>query len=104
MSRHSLNIEVLKIIGNYSTFQPSWALSAVDLPSSPADVYTDYFKFLETVAAWIEQRAKLQMKRKGLACEVIRLNGNKIWGGVGVYTVSELFFDSGMTFKIFYHY
>ena len=54
----------------------------------------DYLKFLEVVSAWIEERAR-RSKRKGLACEVIRLNGNKIWGGVGVYTVSELFFDSG---------
>jgi len=30
-----------------------------------------------------------------LACEVIRKAGNKVWGGVGVYTISELFFDGG---------
>ena len=71
----------------------------MDLPSTPTDVYTNYFKFLETVAAWIEERAnQSRAKRNGLACEVIRLNGNKIWGGVGVYTVCELFFDSGMIF------
>jgi len=45
------------------------------------------------VAKWIVTRA--QMPRKALACEVMRTDGNKVWGGVGVYTASEIFFDAG---------
>ncbi|KAF9521419.1 hypothetical protein CPB83DRAFT_900752 [Crepidotus variabilis] len=46
------------------------------------------------VVRWIESRSK--SLRDGLACEVIRGDGGKVWGGVGVYTVSELFFDAGI--------
>jgi hypothetical protein len=50
--------------------------------------------FLGIIADWIESRAKL--KRNGLACSVLRGSAsNKVWGGVGVYTVSEIFFDAG---------
>ncbi len=36
------------------------------------------------------------MLRNGLACEAMRTDG-KVWGGVGVYTASEIFFDAGMS-------
>ena len=64
-------------------------------PPPPADVYKKpYVEFLSTVADWIESRAKL--KHTGLACVVMRTSaGNKVWGGVGVYTISEIFFDAG---------
>jgi len=51
------------------------------------------------VAEWIAERARSSSKRSGLACEAIRTNGNKVWGGVGVYTVCELFMDSGEFFN-----
>lgn len=41
------------------------------------------------------QRAKsLQSHRSGFACKVMR-KANKVWGGVGVYTVIEIFFLAG---------
>jgi len=49
------------------------------------------------VAKWIVSRA--QMPRRGLACEVMRTDGSKVWGGVGVYTASEIFFDAGMLIR-----
>lgn len=36
------------------------------------------------------------MPRNALACEAMRTDGSKVWGGVGVYTASEIFFDAGM--------
>ena len=67
----------------------------------PSDVYDDYFKFLNEVAEWIAERARSSSKRSGLACEAIQINGNKVWGGVGVYTVCELFMDSGKLLNVY---
>lgn len=70
---------------------------AKDLPKSPPDVFFTFLDFLKEVSDWIKSRATSKSaKRTGLACEVIRINGNKVFGGVGVYTICELFFDSGM--------
>ena len=37
--------------------------------------------------------------RTGLACEAVR-GANRVWSGVGVYTVSELFFMAGKPYHI----
>jgi hypothetical protein len=61
------------------------------MDAAPPDVYEDYAGFLQIVAAWIKERAKSTSKRTGLASMVVR-NASEVWGGVGVYTVCELFF------------
>lgn len=62
---------------------------------SPPDIYSCYHNFLETVAKWISDRANSSSTKKdSSACQAMR-NANKVWGGVGVYTVSEIFFDAG---------
>ncbi len=78
-------------------FQPIWSTSINLLPPPPCDAYGSYQTFLEMVAKWIVSRA--QMPRRGLACEVMRTDGSKVWGGVGVYTASEIFFDAGMLIR-----
>ncbi|KDR72183.1 hypothetical protein GALMADRAFT_765703 [Galerina marginata CBS 339.88] len=76
-------------------FQPHWACSQMELPEGPVDVYTSYEQFLSNVADWIRKRANSSSDRLGLACEVMRINGNKVWSGFGVYSSSEVFHDSG---------
>ncbi|KAF8869972.1 hypothetical protein CPB84DRAFT_1693593 [Gymnopilus junonius] len=71
--------------------QPLWVESASELPPPPTDVY-DFPVFLSEVAGWI--REWLMSNRSSYACEVIRKDGKKVFGGVGVYTVCELFFDA----------
>jgi hypothetical protein len=69
------------------------------LPSIP--IYDDYSGFLTRVANWVEVRmSSLGSARHGLACEVVR-EAQDVWCGVGVYTVSELFFDAGKVLYCF---
>lgn len=78
--------------------QPVWASSIHDLPLGPPDVYEDFPRFVQHIADWIETRAaSKRMVWAGLACEVIR-KANTVWGGIGVYTVCELFYDAGKSF------
>ena len=86
----------------FSSLGPVWLQSFCSLETGltnttppPADIYKKpYVKFLSIVADWIKSHTT--WKHNGLACEVIRgPAGNKIWGGVGVYTVLEIFFIAG---------
>ena len=74
---------------------PNWAITLGDLPCPPANVYKKpYVNFLSTVADRIESQANLRCT--GLTCDVMQGSaGNKFWGGVGVYTIPEIFFDAG---------
>lgn len=89
---------VFKVSYNYfnsafiNSVQPIWARSREDLPAQHIDVYQDYCAFLEQVTAWADQ--KLSSPRDGFAINAIR-KACKIFGGVGVYTVLELFFRAG---------
>ena len=75
-----------------------WASSIHDLPLGPPDVYEDFPRFLQHIADWIEMQAESkQMVQTGLACEIIHKT-NPVWGGIGVYTVCELFYDAGKSF------
>jgi len=75
-------------------FQPIWMTFLTLLLSPPCDVYHSYQNFLQVVAKWIVTRA--YMLYNSLACEAMRTDG-KVWGGVWVYTASEIFFDAGMS-------
>lgn len=72
--------------------QPIWGRSREELPAQHVDVYQDYRGFLEQVTAWADQN--LSSARNGFAINAIR-KACKIFGGVGVYTVLELFFRAG---------
>ncbi|KAJ3506414.1 hypothetical protein NLJ89_g6883 [Agrocybe chaxingu] len=87
---------VLAFPTNDMMFQPEWSTSFEDLCKGSPDVYTSYSGFLKTVADWIEAQAASGSKRTRLACEAVR-NANDVWGGVGVYTVCEIFFDAGIS-------
>ena len=65
------------------------------LPLPPHDVYSSYPEFLAEVSNWI--RECWTLGRLSYACEVIRKQGRGVFGGVGVYTICELFFDAGMS-------
>ncbi|KXN81811.1 hypothetical protein AN958_03741 [Leucoagaricus sp. SymC.cos] len=78
-------------------FQPYWASDRSLLPVKSFNIHIQYCKFLSDVARWIDKRKqKKNCLRNGLACEVIR-EEEEVWGGVGVYTVCELFFDAGLS-------
>lgn len=67
-----------------------------DLPTKEADVYADYDDFLERVATWVRRYQNMAkgLKSWSLAVTAIR-KANDVWGGVGVYTVVEIFFLAG---------
>ncbi|KAF7790440.1 hypothetical protein EIP86_001395 [Pleurotus ostreatoroseus] len=77
-------------------FTPNWATSFEALPYQLPDVYTDYWSFLEAVANWIKARHKAKSSRSGLATTEIR-GANRVFAGIGVYTVLELFFLAGLS-------
>lgn len=58
----------------------------------------DHTAFLAHIATWIAGRAK-SGDRCGSAMETVR-KANKVWYGIGAYTVQELFFMAGETFHI----
>jgi hypothetical protein len=61
------------------------------------DVFEDFHGFLVALVDWLKARRRSQAPRTGLACEVMRNEegARKVWVGVGVYTVCELFFIAG---------
>jgi hypothetical protein len=65
---------------------------------SPPNVYHNFPSFLTLVASWIKEHKLWKSKRR--ACDLIREAGQAVFAGVGVYTVSELFFIAGMFFII----
>jgi hypothetical protein len=75
--------------------QPEWFINSADLPACPPDIYSDFTAFLHCVASWLSERSKAKQRNR-LACDIIR-ETCKVWAGIGVYTVCELFFDSGMS-------
>lgn len=75
-------------------FEPRWVKSTAELPAEPADAYADYNQFLKGVVQFMA--ARWHKPRDGLAADVIRTEGHLVFGGVGVYTVCEVFFDAGL--------
>ncbi|KAK7002032.1 hypothetical protein R3P38DRAFT_3609030 [Favolaschia claudopus] len=76
-------------------FQPIWKTSFAEF-RVPPNVYTATTDFLVLVADWIRSENFLAGRKYVLACEAIR-RANKIWYGIGVYTVMELFFMAGLS-------
>lgn len=63
-----------------------------------ADVYEEpYTSFLRVIADWIAQRTSSKGARLGLIFDVLR-SETMIFGGVGVYTASEICYDAGTPF------
>lgn len=60
------------------------------------DLYVDYPAWLSAVARIVkDMRQQGFHKRQQLATTAIRLTHGAVFGGVGVYTVAELFFMAG---------
>ncbi|THH12990.1 hypothetical protein EW146_g7184 [Bondarzewia mesenterica] len=79
--------------------QAQWAASRDDLPQrlKHISILDDYQGFLTSVAQWIQyRRSSEDTERTGLVCDVLRSHGD-IWGGVGVYTASEICFLAGIS-------
>ncbi|KAH7906784.1 hypothetical protein BJ138DRAFT_1104858 [Hygrophoropsis aurantiaca] len=76
--------------------QPVWSESSAALPTQLADVYEQRCTFIQRVVDWMSMRFHSQSKRDGLFTAVIR-DANTVWGGVGVYTSSELAFLAGLS-------
>ncbi|KAF8137907.1 hypothetical protein K438DRAFT_1947086 [Mycena galopus ATCC 62051] len=85
---------VIGFLSSDLVFQPTWALSRDELPSSPSDFYSREWDFLPALSEWMLGR--VGMERNGLACEVIRTT-NDVFLGIGVYTVIEIFFLAGLS-------
>ncbi|KAF8054957.1 hypothetical protein FPV67DRAFT_1459652 [Lyophyllum atratum] len=85
---------VLAFLSRDLLSQPIWAKSKESLPPTPPDLFHEYLAFLECVASWMSSRRNCA--RDGPACDEIRA-WNTTWSGIGVYTVSELFFDAGLS-------
>ncbi|KAJ3510969.1 hypothetical protein NMY22_g15802 [Coprinellus aureogranulatus] len=99
---------VLAFLSYDLLFQVKWVpLGASDIPSLIAshpdlcsiDVFHDFPGFLEALVDWIERRRRSGALRTGLACEIIRMEdgARRVWVGVGVYTVCEIFFLAGIS-------
>ncbi|KAJ3551199.1 hypothetical protein NM688_g4847 [Phlebia brevispora] len=87
---------VLAFVSMDLLFTPNWASKLNELPPCLPDVYTDYKSFVDGVAHWIIERRTGVSNRGGLAVIVIR-DANKVFAGIGVYTVIEVFFLAGLS-------
>ncbi|KAJ7022801.1 hypothetical protein C8F04DRAFT_1194154 [Mycena alexandri] len=76
-------------------FQPTWVEDILEL-LIPPNIYTSTSEFLFLVAGWISSENLLAGKKYQLACNVIR-DANKIFYGIGIYTVMELFYMAGLS-------
>ncbi|KAJ7735873.1 hypothetical protein DFH07DRAFT_779893 [Mycena maculata] len=76
-------------------FQPTWEDHVADF-SIPPNIYTETSDFLLLVSHWIEKENFLAGRKHVLACDAIR-SANKVWYGIGVYTVMELFLMAGLS-------
>ncbi|KIM34974.1 hypothetical protein M413DRAFT_14811 [Hebeloma cylindrosporum] len=91
------SIQILKKqdwIASVSTVpkKPTWRLTFEELRETKPDVYHQYNRFLENVVTWM----RLHSPRPQLACKAVR-DANQVWLGVGVYTVSEIFYMAGLS-------
>ncbi|KAG5222648.1 MULE domain-containing protein [Salix suchowensis] len=82
-----------------SSIQVTYWLTRDGLGILPYNIYSDFEKELERVAWWATQRRGMRRVDRystaNLAMKVIRA-ANTIFSGVGVYTVSELFYMAGL--------
>ncbi|KAF8987634.1 hypothetical protein BDZ89DRAFT_1152618 [Hymenopellis radicata] len=78
-------------------FTPFYATKRARLPAQHADVYAEFPEWLNAVVEWAAQRARNgDASRSRFAMYVIR-DARDVWGGVGVYTVAEIFFMAGLS-------
>jgi len=74
----------------------AWLYHAPTLKALPArhiNILVDYEAWVCSVVKWAKLRS--HKARKNLAIHAVR-EANTEWGGVGVYTVLELFFIAGL--------
>ncbi|TEB15755.1 hypothetical protein FA13DRAFT_1721077 [Coprinellus micaceus] len=101
---------VIAFLSQDLIFQVKWlSLETPDSIDSPlimnhpalvtVDVFENFGDFLGALVAWIKGRRRSQALRTSLASEVIRNEegARKVWVGVGVYTVCEIFFLAGIS-------
>ncbi|TFY56017.1 hypothetical protein EVJ58_g7891 [Rhodofomes roseus] len=78
-------------------FTPHWAFSKEELPVRHADVYTNFVGFLKGLVDWMENRWNNdRADMGGLAVNAIR-DADTVFGGLGVYSVVEVFFLAGLS-------
>ncbi|KII82876.1 hypothetical protein PLICRDRAFT_33194 [Plicaturopsis crispa FD-325 SS-3] len=81
----------------------TWSLKS-EPPRRHLCILNDFDAVLSAVARWTTSRRKSASSRQGLAIEVIRESrgdqGEAIWGGVGVYTATEIFIKAGIPYYI----
>lgn len=69
------------------------------LPASAVDVFDDFYGFLETVASWMQSRrsAKGSMTAMNAVRQALvpGTNNQKVFPGLGVYTVNEVWHIAG---------
>ncbi|KAF9524144.1 hypothetical protein CPB83DRAFT_898105 [Crepidotus variabilis] len=87
-----------------NVFQPSWEYSRQDLQIEYHDVYSNFHGFLSDIAKWMhEQRggkssgAMVLKPKERLLLALTVVRDEKVWHGVGVYTVSEIFHIAGLS-------
>ncbi|KAI0367937.1 hypothetical protein BV20DRAFT_520392 [Pilatotrama ljubarskyi] len=69
-----------------------------DVPIQHLDVYEDYTAFLAALAECVERAANVGFHKKtALATTAVRETYRRVFGGVGTYTVVELFFMAGLS-------
>ncbi|KAF8058000.1 hypothetical protein FPV67DRAFT_1525416 [Lyophyllum atratum] len=75
--------------------QLHWANSRDKLPAQGANVLSEFPRFLDELAKWLQSRCDEKVNRSGNAMEVMRSEG--IFCGVGVYTVAEIWHRAGLS-------
>ncbi|KAF4571715.1 hypothetical protein EYR40_008235 [Pleurotus pulmonarius] len=81
-----------------NVFQPNWAVSCDRLPPTPSDVYADFHGFLCGVSSFVE--GVLDSRKACLAADGMRTSTTRVFFGMGVYTLCEVFFMAGIPIHI----
>ncbi|KAJ8692913.1 hypothetical protein PTI98_010179 [Pleurotus ostreatus] len=81
-----------------NVFQPNWAVSCDKLPPTPSDVYADFHGFLRGVSTFVE--GIMGSRKAGLAADGMRTAPSRVFFGMGVYTLCEVFFMAGIPIHI----
>ncbi|KAF8907003.1 hypothetical protein CPB84DRAFT_1769209 [Gymnopilus junonius] len=73
-----------------------WSDVPEHLPHLPADIVTEYPRFIEELVAWIQKRRATKSRREGIALNLIH-SETEIFCGAGVYTIQEVFHRAGLS-------
>ncbi|KAI0703990.1 hypothetical protein C8Q76DRAFT_732904 [Earliella scabrosa] len=79
-------------------FTPNWFITGEPYPVQHLDVYNDFSAWLSAVAGIVKAIHKHGWhKHQQLATTAIRETHGHIFGGIGVYTITEVFFMAGLS-------